>query len=413
MDPQTVWCPNLEWANSDKGISACIARRSGAIVVTSAARPLPKAALLYTHADIGGAEATTGLAFGPDGALYVVGNVPQGNDTRAIIRKGVKDGSGKRIWSTLATTLRYPRSGTPFDHLFNGIVVSRDGRWVYVNSGSRTDHGEVEANHGAFPNTREAPLTSAIFRLPVDAHDLVLPNDETQLKARGHLFADGTCNSYDLEWGPHDDLFAGDNGPDADYPDELNWLREGRHYGFPWRFGMQPNPQLARDYDPAHDRRLQAGFFAVDNGAYHNDPGFPQAPAGLVDPIANLGPDGAQYRADDGSQKDAGREGTELTTFTPHRSPLGLAFDFEGTLAPPYRGNGFVLSWGAAGGTLSDRGQDLLALDLTKTGDSYRTQARQIAVDFDHPIDSVLIENKLYVLDFGGKGTLWELTFPR
>ena len=71
----------------------------------------------------------------------------------------------------------------------------------------------------------------------------------------------------------------------------------------------------------------------------------------------------------------------------------------------------FVLSWGSAGGTLTDRGQDLLYLQLTKRGDNYESVTTQIAREFNNPIDAVLIENRLYVLDFGEGGTIWELTF--
>jgi len=71
----------------------------------------------------------------------------------------------------------------------------------------------------------------------------------------------------------------------------------------------------------------------------------------------------------------------------------------------------FILSWGSAGGSLTDRGQDLLHLQLTKRSDNYETITTQIARDFKNPIDAVLIENRLYVLDFGPGGTIWELTF--
>jgi glucose/arabinose dehydrogenase len=371
-----------------------------------------KGAPVYTAADVGGAGDTSGMAIGPDGAIYVSGNVTEGKNTKAIVRKGTPDGSGKRVWSTLVSTAPYPKSDTPFDHVVNGLAVSPDGLWVYINSGSRTDHGEVEDNDGAFPNTREVPLTSAIFRVPADSKDLTLPNDEAQLKAKGYLFADGTRNAYDLEFAASGDLFAGDNGPDADYPDELNWLREGHHYGFPWRFGNQNNAQASRDYDASKDLRLQKGFFAVDKGTYKNDPNFPKAPMAFTDPVANLGPDGDQFRGDDGSQKDASDGKTRIATFTPHRSPLGLSFDKENALAEPFKGNAFMLSWGSAGGTLSDRGEDLLALKLTKSGDNYQAQVTQIARGFAHPIDSVLIKNKLYVLDYAGAGTIWEVTFP-
>lgn len=366
----------------------------------------------YSFAEIGGARDISGMAFGPDGALYVVGNQTSGNTTQAIIRKGIADSSGERTWGTLATSVPYPKSNTPFDHLFNGIVVSADGRSIFVNSGSRTDHGEVEANAGAFPDTREVALTSAIFRLPTDAQDLELPDDEAELKARGYLFADGLRNAYDLALDPDGELFAVDNGPDADYPDELNWVREGRHYGFPWRFGDQDNPQQFPDYDPARDRLLPRGYTAVDTGTYRNDPDFPPPPPEFAMPVANLGPDGDQFRSQDGAPQEAGDMGQPLYTFTPHRSPLGLVFDSAAVLAGELRGGAFVLSWGAVGGTLSDRGDDLLHLKLTKAGDEYQAQVTQIVSGFKDPIDSVLIGNKLYVLDFGGDGAIWEVTLP-
>mgnify|MGYP000735845888 CR=1 FL=1 len=104
------------------------------------------------------------------------------------------------------------------------------------------------------------------------------------------------------------------------------------------------------------------------------------------------------------------------------RSPYPRAFHDErariGALNETYgdRGEGdalsaFLLSWGAAGGTLTDRGQDLLHLTLTREGDNYSAVTTQIARGFKNPIDAVLIENRLYVLEFSGDSTIWELTF--
>jgi glucose/arabinose dehydrogenase len=190
------------------------------------------------------------------------------------------------------------------------------------------------------------------------------------------------------------------------------------HYGFPWRFGTQDNPQRLPDYDPTKDLHLQAGtgFYAVDNGFYHNDPTFPPAPSAFTDPVVNLGPDATKYRGDDGKEYDAFAEGKSLSTFTPHRSPLGLVFAGDSGLPAQWSNQGdvfsaFLLSWGAAGGTLSDKGQDLLHLQLTKKGDNYETNTDQIAHGFKNPIDAVLIDNRLYVLEYGGSGAIWELTF--
>ena len=356
----------------------------------------------------------SGMAFGPDGTLFIVANRTV-NRTRnqAVIRRGTA-GSGGFTWDTLAQTVPYPLSDTPFDHLYNGIAVSPDGKYVFVNAGSRTDHGEVEDNGLAFTDTREVPLTSAILRIPSDARDLVLPREEAELKP--YLYADGTRNAYDPAFAPNGDLFVGDNGPDADFPDELNWIREGRHYGFPWRFGNQDNPQQFADYDPSKDKRLQQDFTAVQTGKYKNDPTFPKPPGEFTDPVVNHGPAAAQYRSDDGQAHDAGAEGTTLYSFTPHRSPLGLVFADDPKMPDDLRGQGdklsaFLLSWGAAGGSLTDRGQDLLHLELTKQGDGYEMIATQIARGFKNPIDAVMIENRLYVLEFSSGSAIWELTF--
>jgi glucose/arabinose dehydrogenase len=373
---------------------------------------------IYTLGDIGGGTdfVGAGMAFAPDGTLYVLGNISTDTTTKALIRKGVRISAGKekRTWTTLASTEPYQKSNTQFDHVCNGIVVSPDGKYLYMNSGSRSDHGEIEDSKGTFPDLREVPLTSAVFRIPLDAEDQVLPNDEAQLKAKGYMFADGTRNAYDLAFGPNGDLFGIDNGPDADFPDELNWLQEGHHYGFPWRFGNSDNPQRDPNYDPSKDGHLQKEFFAVQNGSYRKDPTFPPPPAGVTftDPIANTGPDADIFREADGSAYDASELGQPTYTFTPHRSELGLVFDSAGALGGDLKGDGFLASWGAAAGGLPDPGRDLLDVKLTKAGDTYQAKITQLVIGFDYSVDAALMGKKLYVLDWGGKGTIWEVTLP-
>lgn len=360
-----------------------------------------------------------GMKFGPDGLLYVVVNRrPNESEifTQAAVYKGLLDNPGASVWLNVATTEPYEVSNTNFDHLFNGIVISPDNSTIFLNSGSRTDHGEVQDTDGNFPGLRETAMTSRIFQVPVDAVDLVIPNDEAAQQAAGLLYATGTRNAYDLEFGPNGDLFGVDNGPDADYPEELNWLREGHHYGFPWRFGEDENPQQRADYDPAQDRRLSEDFIAVKAETYQNDPGFPPPPARFTAPIYNFGPDGDIYRNEDGVPQDASSKREHLATFTPHRSPLGLVFidddQLPDYLQPPAdRLSVLVLSWGAAGGDLTDQGQDLLHMVLTKNGENYEAVTRQIAREFRRPIDAVLLDNRLYILEWDGAGVIWELTF--
>ena len=242
----------------------------------------------------------------------------------------------------------------------------------------------------------------------------MLPNDQAELKSKGYLFADGTRNTYDLAFGPNGDLFGADNSPDADYPDELNWIQEGHHYGFPWRFSNQDNAVRSPDYDPAKDKLLQPEFFAVKNGLYVKDTSFPAPPAGVsfTDPIANVGPDADIFRDADGKSADASDLGQPIYSFTAHRSGLGLVFDTDGALGGDLKGDGLIVSWGAAEGSLGDPGRDLLHVKLTKTGDTYQATMTQLVVGFDHPIDAALVGKNLYVLDWSGKGTIWEVTLP-
>ncbi|HTC70611.1 MAG TPA: PQQ-dependent sugar dehydrogenase [Acidothermaceae bacterium] len=355
----------------------------------------------------------SGLAFGPNGAAYVVANKANGTKTtHAIIRRGTPNGTSGFTWSTLAITDDYPLGNDSYDHLYNGIVVSPDGSSVFVNAGSRTDHGEVESNAGQFPGVRELPLTSAIFKLPANANNLALHDTDVALKP--YLYADGTRNAYSLAFAPNGQLFATDNGPDADFPDELNLIQQGANYGFPWRFGNQANPQSLPGYDPSKDPRIEPSSGAAQGKTYYNDPTFQKAPTTtFTDPLVNVGPDAADYVDDSGTVQDAAAQGTTLSTFTPHISPLGLVFTSTG-LDDMFAGgqlHAFMLSWGASIGDLPDQGKDLDALTFFPTSTGYTLSTEQLAEGFDNPIDDVLIGNHLYVLEYGQGGAIWELTF--
>lgn len=380
------------------------------------------ATLVYTDADHG-MDNLQGFAIGPDGAMYLVNNEDApGTTTRATIVKGVRQGGGARVWSTLARTVPYPRSATAYDHRFNGIAVSPDGRFIYVNSGSRTDHGEVQSAGGLYPGVREVDLTACVLRLPTTGKNIDLPNDRAVLKSKGYLFAEGTRNTFDLAFAPNGDLLGADNGPGRDDPEELNWLRPGRHYGFPWRLGGNDNPQQFPDYRPEDDLLLNPLSYAVINNHYQNDPSFPPRPARtLVEPIRNIGPQADKYRDPiKGWVGDASNNQVPFSTFTAHRSPLGLVFDRDLALVPQYRGDGFILSWtrgDPAGdqiaGPFKDASEDLLHLDLTKNGSIYTTRVTKIVGGFDHPLDAELIGNTIYVLEYGGEQSIWRVTMPR
>ena len=376
---------------------------------------------VYTAADHGFSRPSA-LFIDADGTFYILKRIDLSGYNIATITKGEVDpSSSERTWFTLAETAPYERCDCIFNHEVNGLVVSPDNRSLFINSGSRTDHGEVQDGNRAFPDLRETALTSVVLRVPTDARDLVLPNNRDALRAQGFLFAEGLRNSYDLAFAPNGDLFAAENGPDRDMAEELNWLREGHHYGFPWRMGLEDTPQQFPDYDPASDFLLPARFTAVREGYYHNDPTYPPPPRDFTDPVINLGPDADAYRDPaDGQIKDASEEGVRFATFTAHRSPLGLVFDTDHALDEPFQGDGFVLSWTEGdpdgddiAGPFNDPSEDLLHLDLAKVGDNYEARVTRIVGGFSNPIDAEIIGNRIYVIEWGGGRGLWEIVLPQ
>ena len=373
--------------------------------------------ILYFSGDHDVRGIIQGFAIGPDGTMYISTNQVRNNDNTASVTKGVVGVSGERTWSVLARTQPIPTSGN-LDHFVNALIVTPDNRHILVNSGARTDHGEVEDNGGTHPGVRETGLTSIVLRLPTDAEDLVLPNDREALRAAGFLYAEGVRNIFDMAYAPNSDLFGTENSPDRDVPEELNWMRQGHHYGFPWRLADRDNPERSPDYDPALDPLVGR----VSRRTERNDPNFPLPPDGVVftDPVVSVGPDADSFRDPvTGEFLDASDLGRTLSTFTAHRSPLGLVFDMEGVLIPEFRSDGFMLSWtegdprgNGVNGPFIDASEDLLHLDLNKVGDHYQVRATRIVENFDGPVDAEMIGNKIYVISTE-ETDIWEITLPR
>jgi glucose/arabinose dehydrogenase len=176
-----------------------------------------------------------GLARGPDGRVYV--------------------GEVGRIWRTPAASPVLPQTvigGLPSDgaHPLKEIVFGTDGQ-LFVNVGSASD-----ACRGA---NGEAPLPcpelqgdrprAAVYRAVLGGADFSLQSFKP--------WALGLRNSLALAFvsGP-DVLLQGENSidyADADAPaEELNVLREGRHYGWPYCVGSR---QAARAYAGRFDCR--------------------------------------------------------------------------------------------------------------------------------------------------------------
>jgi hypothetical protein len=414
--------PSVRIAKDPRNNTLYYLKRNGEIYQVNLA--LSNSKLVYNSSNHNLSE-TEGIAIDSKGTIYLVGNADLANNqTKGIIVKGVINSITKqRIWSVLAKSAAYPKSNTAYDHRFNGVVVSLDGKFIYVNSGSRTSHGEIESVNGLYPNTREAGITACILRLPTSGQYIFLANNRATLKAKGYIFAEGTRNTFDMAFAPNGDLFGADNSSDSDMPEELNWLRLGNHYGFPWRLGGMDNPQQFANYNPANDKLLNPIFNAVKNGYYRNDPTFPPKPTNInfIEPIVNKGPDADSYRdPQTGQVRDASAIGRTISTFTPHRSPLGIVFDTQGAMSPEFNKDGFILGWtpgDPVGATLpgpfKDASQDLLHLNLTKIGTTnYQLQATRIVEGFSNPIDAEIIGNKIYVIEYGANEGIWEISMP-
>lgn len=352
-----------------------------------------------------------GFDVGSDGALYIVGiyDGSSGENNEAVIKKGILTGEGYE-WHTLAQAEPYAVSGLR-DHLFNAIAVDMENEYVYVNSGSRTDHGEKGTGG------REFPITSAIFKLPAGGENIILENDEEALAP--YLFADGVRNTFDLAFAPNGDLFGMENSDTRDNHEELNWIREGRHYGFPWRIGIYDNPQRFPDFDPASDLLLVPGINM--EGTFHNDPDFPEPPENVVftDPVLNAGPDGDKFRdPEDGKIKDASDLGEKIGTFTPHSTPLGLVFDADSALSGDLKGSAFGLLYNSSSREkftpFGVDGESLLQIKLEKLTeeDRYEAAVTEVVTGFSGPVDAAMIGNKIYVIEVDGEA-IWEMTFEQ
>jgi hypothetical protein len=387
--------------------------------------------LIYTVADHS-VQYVQGMTI-HDSTLYVSGNNNSNTPlTTGIIARGKLQSNGIRTWDTLMITNPY-ETGDYFDHLFSGMTVSPSGDSIYICSAARGDHGEIQDRYGAYPGLRNLPLTTNIYVLPTqDTSSILLQNDSMWNDTSVYLFARGIRNTFSMAFDASGNLFGVENSGDRDHNEEMNWLRRGMHYGFPWKMGDTDNPQQFPGFDPATDSLIPHYSRSWRLGFWNNDPSFPPIPSGVAfeDPIQNIGPDADKFRDTiTGEVKDASDLAISIGTFTAHRSPLGLIFDNAQTLHPAYRGDGFMLSWtkgldscgctsvpDTAIGPFVDPSQDLLHLDMAFDSSSgkFQLSATRIVGDFSHPIDQVIDSNSIYVIEngYGGTSGLYKISLP-
>jgi len=102
---------------------------------------------------------------------------------------------------------------------------------------------------------------------------------------------------------------------------------------------------------------------------------------------------------------------------------LGLVFDTQNALSPEFKGDGFVFRYGGGSdrpGTnlLRKSGKDLMHLDMSynKAADNYYMKTTSIVNNFNAPVDALMEDNKIYVLEHGTAnsegGRIWKITLP-
>jgi glucose/arabinose dehydrogenase/mono/diheme cytochrome c family protein len=307
--------------------------------------------------DIGGPVFVLAMTMDKDNRLYIASN--QLNGERKPVQNIVTiyrstttvDGDPAELKPWFQTS--YP--GSPaYMHAVEHIAFGPDG-FLYVGNGARTDGGQATGDTNYFQGG-ETENTACIWRL-----------DPRTEKPEIEIYARGLRNAYGFCWNDRGEMFATENGPDADAPEELNLIERGKHYGFPYTF--------------ANWGRRKAYSFT------------PDAPAGMefTQPIANLGPDGGFY-------------GEPVYTFDPHSGPGGIVWlgnDFpEG-----WRGTLLLSRFGNFIKTPKDNvGFDVLQARLKRNAKgTYEAHIRTVLAPLGRPMD----------IHQSGKGKLFIVEYSR
>ena len=214
-------------------------------------------------------------------------------------------------------------------HSNNGIVFDTAGK-LYVAVGATSDHGPLEQDNEA-----------SILRANADGTDL-------------EVFATGFRNPFDIALAPDGRLFAGDNAPDLldkDMPfyppEELNYVREGRDYGFPnvYGFGKMIRP---------HDREWEAPVVELPTSsvtagiAYYAADQFPEKYRDgiFIAQYGGFNKQGRKVIFVELQATDAGAytgEWNTFATFLNKRNPVDLTIGPDGALYIAEWQNGYIL----------------------------------------------------------------------
>lgn len=295
-----------------------------------------------------------GFTMDPQGRLWIVSN--QRNEKVTPHRAEVI------IYRTTSTEIGEPANpqpwfqthypwGTGNHHGVGCIGFGPDGH-LYVTSGSRTDGNDPAWDDPKISHAGEDPLTACIWRFDPKS-------DRPQLE----VFARGLRNAYGFCWNDQGEMFATENGPNADAPEELNLIEKNRHYGFPYKYSNWEKK--------VYPHTPEAG---------------PEMEFTL--PILNLGP-------------DACLTGAPLYTFDPHSSPSGIVFLGDGFPAG-FRGTFLVGRFGILLPQPRDYGFDLLQVRLDKNAaGKHQATIKTLLEPLARPVDVHLSgRGKVYICEY-------------
>ena len=290
-----------------------------------------------------------GFTFDKSGRLWVTSN--RRINTEPFVTNEVtiyRSASASEPWKLEPYfRVNYPWGIGGFNHGVSHIAQGPDG-FLYVASGSRTDGNEPGKDARYFKGG-EVELTTCLWRFPAEG------------ATAPEIYASGLRNPFGFCWNDEGEMFATDNGPDADMPEELNVIERGKHYGFPFQYSDSPKKPY---------------------------PYTPESPPGLqfTRPLVNKGPAG-------------GFGGENISTFDPHSSPAGIIYcgkDFTESLRRSF----LVTRYGNLLKRDKDVGFDLLQMRVRKTANGYEAETTTWLAPLARPIDIVALNGAIYVLEY-------------